>query len=1063
MKISPTISTRIFIFVQLILIAFISVSAITAQSSSVDLSFNAVISKDTDRNGLPAQSDFTLQPDGKILTYGNFQVINGVIKNNIARLNADGRLDNSFDCTACDFSINSVIVQPDGKIIIAGSVYSSATGTSAARLRRLNADGSLDTSFNPTSPINDPVMFPVSYSASVRAIQPDGKILVDIASFSGGGSSDNLYRLNPNGTFDNTFNTINVGGGRFFRTSFTKILLQPDGKILIATNTFGGINFSAAFNRYNADGTLDSTFEPPTFTGSALATTQGFSINDFELLPDGSIVIVGFFKSVNAVSRDNIVKLLPAGNVDLSFVPTNAFRSQEPASGVEIYSDGKILVSTSIDYNPAGLPGTTNRFIRFNTDGSLDNTFTSPANLVLINKFVIDSSDSVLLYGSFTENGVTIKKFARLNLDGSIASSFIVNYGIGGSVTTIAIQPNGKVIVAGDFARVSGISRNKIARLNSDGSLDSSFDPGSGFNNTVETIVIQSDGKVLVGGTFTSFNGIQRNALVRLNSDGSLDMTFDANILNGTVYSIALLTNTATGDEILIGGSFSSVGGQSRNGFARLNPDGSVVAGFNPIFGNPSFGVATIRRVLIQDDGKILVGGTFNGVDGFNRSNLVRLNADGTLDAAFNAGNIGSVSIIELYPNGKYIISSGNGLLRLNNDGTTDATFQSPGFNGSIYAVLVQPDGSIIVGGSFTEVRNIPRQRLVRLRADGSVDLSFFPVGANDTVRAIVSQPDGKLIVGGDFTMIANVTRLAAARLIVAPVRAPITMFDFDGDGKADLSVFRPSNGFWYELRSQNNSFYALQFGQSSDLPAPADYDGDGRTDIAVFRENVPGAGTKSYFYITNSSDNSFRPVQFGTQGDVPISGDWDGDGIADLAVYRNATTAGGQSFFFYRPSSQPGVDFRSIAWGTFGDKAVRGDFDGDGKLDAAVFRPSNTTWYILQSSNNQFVQQQLGVASDIPVPADYDGDGKTDIAVFRPSTGYWFTSTNPQTNFGAVQFGANGDLPVPADYDGDGRADVAVYRPTNGTWYLLQSRAGFTGVQFGTAEDKPIPNVYIR
>ncbi len=1063
MNITRTISKRVFIFVQLILIAFALVSTITAQSSSVDLSFNAIISKDTDNNGLPVQSNFTLQPDGKILTYGNFQVINGVVKNNIARLNADGRLDNSFDCAACDFSINSVIVQPDGKIIVAGSVYSSATGTSAARLIRLNADGSLDTSFNPTSPLNDPVTFPTSYSASVRAIQLDGKILVDIGSFNGGGSSDILYRLNSDGSFDNTFNTIAVGGGRLIRTSISKISLQPDGKILIATNTFGGTNFSAAFNRYNADGTLDSTFEPPTFTGSTLATTQGFSINDFEVLPDGSIVIVGFFTSVNAVSRVNIVKLLPAGNVDLSFAPTNVFQNNEPATGVEVYSNGKILVSTDVVPIPGFPSNATPRFIRYNSDGSIDNTFTSPANLVLINNFIIDSSDSVLLYGSFTENGATVKKFARLNLDGSIASSFIVDYGIGGSVSTIAVQPNGKVIVAGDFARVSGISRNKIARLNSDGSLDQSFDPGSGFNNTVEMIVIQSDGKILVGGSFTSYNGIQRNALARLNSDGSLDMAFDANILNGTVFSIALRTNTATGDEILIGGSFNTVGGQSRSGFARLNPDGSVDVGFNPIFGNPSFGFATIRRVLIQDDGKILVGGTFNGVDGFNRSNLVRLNVDGTLDVAFNAGNVGSVSIIELYPNGKYIVSSGSGLLRLNNDGTTDATFQSPGFNGSIYAVFVQADGSIIVGGSFTEVRNIPRLRLVRLRADGSVDLNFFPVGANDAVRAIISQPDGKLIVGGDFTMIANVTRLAAARLIVVPARAPVTMFDFDGDGKADLSVFRPSSGFWYELQSQNNSFYAFQFGQSSDLPAPADYDGDGRTDIAVFRENVPGAGAKSYFYITNSSDNSFRPVQFGTQGDVPISGDWDGDGIADIAVYRNASVAGGQSYFFYRPSSQPGVDFRSIAWGTFGDKAVRGDFDGDGKLDAAVFRPSNATWYILQSSNNQFVQQPFGAASDIPVPADYDGDGKTDIAVFRPSTGYWFTSTNPQTNYGAVQFGANGDLPVPADYDGDGRADVAVYRPSNGVWYLLQSRAGFTGVQFGTAEDKPIPNAYIR
>ncbi len=632
-----------------------------------------------------------------------------------------------------------------------------------------------------------------------------------------------------------------------------------------------------------------------------------------------------------------------------------------------------------------------------------------------------------------------------------------------GSVRSIAIQPDGKIVVGGDFSLVNGISRNNIARLNSDGSLDLTFDPGAGFNSRVEKVLIQPDGKILVGGSFTSFNGAEKNAIVRLNSNGSFDSSFDANIIGGTVLTIALQPNTRTGDKILIGGSFSAVGGFARNGFARLNPDGSLDNGFNPVFGNVQFQTVNIRRILVQDDGKVVVGGSFSGVSGINRTSLVRFNADETLDASFDAGNIGSVSLVESYLGGKYFVASAIGFVRLNNDGTIDNTFQTRTPDGTVNAVSVQPDGSIIIGGSFTQLGVIIRSRLARLRADGSIDTSFFPSGANDTVRAIVRQADGRIIIGGDFTMIENVSKSGIARLNVASTRTRITQFDFDGDGSADISVFRPSNGFWYELRSRNNSFFAMQFGQASDKLAPADYDGDGKTDIAVFRETVFGAGDKSYFYITNSSDNAFRFAQFGTQGDLPISGDWDGDGIADLAVYRNASTAGGQSFFFYRPSSAPGVDFRSIPWGTAGDKPVMGDFDGDGKLDAAVFRPSTATWLILQSSNGQVIQQQFGETTDIPVPADYDGDGKTNIAVFRPSNGFWFTSTNPQTNFGAVQFGAAGDLPVPADYDGDGAADIAVYRPSNGVWYLLRSTNGFTGVQFGAAEDRPIPNTYIR
>lgn len=634
---------------------------------------------------------------------------------------------------------------------------------------------------------------------------------------------------------------------------------------------------------------------------------------------------------------------------------------------------------------------------------------------------------------------------------------------VAGSVTTLAIQSDGNIIVAGGFTQVNGVLRNGIARLNSDGSLDPSFDPGTGFNGTIEKVLVQTDGKILVGGGFTGYNGVEKIALLRLNPNGSLDTTFDANILGGIVLTIALQPDTLTGSKILIGGSFSAVGGLTRNGFARINFNGSLDSGFNPTFGNPQFQNVIIRRILVQENGMVVVGGLFSGVNGINRTNLIRFNADETIDTSFNAGSIGSVSMIEIYPNGKYLVTSASGFARLNNDGTVDNTFQPLIQNGTINAILVQPDGSIIIGGDFTILGTIPRSRLARLRENGTVDLSFLPTGADDTVRAIVRQADGGLLVGGDFTMIEDVARTGIARLVVAPTRAQITPFDFDGDGRADISVFRPSNGFWYELRSQNNNFYSIQFGQASDLLAPADYDGDGRTDIAVFRETVPGAGDKSYFYIITSSDNVFRFAQFGTKGDVPISGDWDGDDKADLAVYREATAAGGQSFFLYRPSSQPAVDFRSIEWGTFGDKPVRGDFDGDGKLDAAVFRPSDGTWYILQSSNNQIIKQPFGFPTDIPVPADYDGDGRADIAVYRPSNGFWYILTNPQTNFRAVQFGAPEDLPVPADYDGDGRADIAVYRPSNGVWYLLPSRGGFTGIQFGAAEDRPIPNVYIR
>lgn len=275
------------------------------------------------------------------------------------------------------------------------------------------------------------------------------------------------------------------------------------------------------------------------------------------------------------------------------------------------------------------------------------------------------------------------------------------------------------------------------------------------------------------------------------------------------------------------------------------------------------------------------------------------------------------------------------------------------------------------------------------------------------------------------------------------------TKFDFDGDGKADISTFRNSNRTWY-INQSTGGFTGVQFGLASDKLAPADYDGDGKSDVAVFRES------EGNFYILNSSDGSVRIENFGLAGDKLTVGDWDGDGKADLSVWRE----GSQGVFYYRGSSNnPSGGITFVPFGTTGDKPLRGDFDGDGKQDAAVFRPSNGVWYIRQSSDNQIRYVQFGLGSDTLVPADYDGDGKTDIAVFRNGVWYILQSANNQVRY--ETFGLASDKLVPADYDGDGKVDVAVFR--NGVWYILQSSNGSVSyINFGLSDDRPIPNAYI-
>jgi uncharacterized delta-60 repeat protein len=541
------------------------------------------------------------------------------------------------------------------------------------------AAGDVDLSFDTGSGINGAV--------TTLAVQTDGKVLV-AGQFTTvkGLARQSIARLTVNGDGDPTFNAGTVAD-RYV----TAVALQSDGKAVFIRDFYNLTGAAPGYKvaRLNTDGTLDGNFSPNIGTN-----IYGSGFTCLVVQPDGKIVLGGYYNdyvvddqgSGYYDKRPLLVRLNADGNSDNGFTTNNGVYGSS-FSAMALQSDGKLVIAGNIVTTING----TNRFAiaRLNPNGTLDSGF-NPGVDGFVQAIGIQGDGKILVGGSGIGNSTNRNAIARLNLDGTHDSTFQSGTDTNSSLVSLAIQSDGKVVCSGGYIYVNGVSRDGLIRLNSDGSADPAFNAGTGApNNSGAAIALQSDGKIILGGAFTLINGTNRERAARLNSDGSVDNSFvPGSSINGVVNQVALQPD----HKVVVGGEFTIAGGALRNRVARLKSDGHLDSSFNSgagVYGE--YFKLQIASVVAQPDGKTIIGGDFTSINGTNCNRIARLNADGTLDSSFVSGmGLSSlhVATLVLQPDGKLLVGgdpslggSGNvsGMLRLNTNGSLDAGFQAPG------------------------------------------------------------------------------------------------------------------------------------------------------------------------------------------------------------------------------------------------------------------------------------------------------------------------------------------------------------------------------------------------
>jgi len=614
-------------------------------------------------------------------------------------------------------------MQPDGKILLYSSI-NSYNDYPVGKLIRVDADGALDTTFAPS--------LDYTYDAKTLSVQPDGKIL--LSGYLGDYNNPSapltrLVRINNDGSLDNSFT---VGAGDI---AILTHAIQPDGKILVY-GIFNSYNGFPATNivRLNSDGSVDTTF---TATNQVTIVDGVSSI--MKLQQDGKIIIAGRMMLDNGTVTDRVIRLNSDGSLDTTF---NCDITSVYFTSLLLQADGKIILGGAFLTHPNSQ---INGICRVNSDGSVDGTFILAPYPIFDARAIAITPEGNIIHGG---DG-SVNLFQVFNPDGSINSNY-PSVETDELVSDVLIQPDGSLILAGLFGHVNGLARFGLAKLTPDYEHDTSFSPGSGADSDVNHVKVLPDGKILVAGNFTAFNNSIKKYIVKLNIDGTIDESF--NIDNTVPITDIQAMHVYNDGKILVGGL----------GIARLNADGTT----DDTFANNLTHI-NVRHIVVQFDGKILISGDFEFINGTTQFDLARLNADGTIDTSFTSifRYLASIYSIQLQSDGKIIVAgsslvpnSDQNIFRLNPDGSNDGTYGT--FERAVFDAKILPDNKLIVALAPAPAGS-NESRILRLNTDGSTDTSFNYSSSEDlSTFHIYLQPNGKILTVLDINDRKKLVRL---------------------------------------------------------------------------------------------------------------------------------------------------------------------------------------------------------------------------------------------------------------------------------------------------------------